>query len=143
MQYVCDAVGGATWFRIETEGEAALESDLMEHAVEKHFRKACKLAASTYAPPSGLYVEQDIGLEANIRRVMPIFLTLRDEEGNGLATAMLPPAGGHDQKFRPIIVGIANSDPYRKHGDAIRRLGEHFGLNLDRARCYPFPDRWL
>src|SRR5215208_6022552 len=115
MQYVCDAVGGATWFRIETEGEAALESDLMEHAVEKHFRKACKLAASTYAPPSGLYVEQDIGLEANIRWVMPIFLTFRDEEGNGLATAMLPPAGGHDQKFRPIIVGIANNDPYRHH----------------------------
>jgi len=139
MQYVCDAADGATWFRIETEGEAAIESDLMDHAVEKHFRRARELAIATYAPASGLYVEQDIGLEAHVRRVMPIFLTLRDEEGNGLATAMLPSSGEHDPNFRPVIVGIANSDPYLQHGEAIRRLGEHFGLSLERVRCYPCP----
>ena len=39
MQYVCDAPKGKTWFRIETEGEAAHESRLMSHAVEKYFRR--------------------------------------------------------------------------------------------------------
>ena len=39
MKYVCDAPGGNTWFRIETEAEAASESDGMRHAVEKFFRK--------------------------------------------------------------------------------------------------------
>ena len=90
MRYVCDATGNSTWFRIETVAEAALESDLMRHAVEKHFRAARDRAISTYAPPPGQFFEQDIGLEAHVRRVMPMFLTLRDEEGNGLATAMLP-----------------------------------------------------
>ena len=31
MQYVCDAPKGKTWFRIETEGEAAHESRLMRN----------------------------------------------------------------------------------------------------------------
>ena len=136
MQYVCDAPGG-TWFRIETVGEAALESDLMDHAVEKHFRKARDLAAASYAPPPGSYIEQDIGLEAHVRRVMPMFLTLRDQEGNGMATAMLP-SDQSGPMFKPIVVGRGNSDPYTHHYHAIRRLGEHFGLVLDRARCFPY-----
>jgi hypothetical protein len=37
MRYVCDAPGGTTWFQIETQAEAALESQAMNHAVEKHF----------------------------------------------------------------------------------------------------------
>jgi hypothetical protein len=37
MRYVCDASANATWFRIETVAEAALESDLMKHAVESIF----------------------------------------------------------------------------------------------------------
>ena len=53
MRYVCDASANATWFRIETVAEAALESDLMKHAVEKHFRAARDRAISTYAPPAG------------------------------------------------------------------------------------------
>lgn len=138
MEYVCDALGGKTWFRIETEAEAARETDLMDHAVEKHFRQARQQAETTYTPPPGCYIEQDIGLNAHIRRAMPIFLTLRDEEGNGLATAMLPPEGRGRQGFRPIIVGPGNSDPYRQHGPAIEKLGEHFGLTLDRERCYPY-----
>jgi len=139
MQYVCDVPGSKTWFRIETEAEAALESRAMNHAVEKYFRHAQEQAARTYVPPrSGPFIEQDIGLKAHIRRVMPVFLTLRDAEGNALATAMLPPAGD-DGAFRPIIVGFANSDPFPKYGDAIRKLGEHFGLTLDPDRCYPYP----
>src|SRR5262249_45836766 len=38
MQFVCDAPP-KTWFRIETEGEATLESREMNHAVEKYFKQ--------------------------------------------------------------------------------------------------------
>lgn len=138
MQFVCDASDGKTWFRIETEAEAALETDLMGHAVEKHFRQAREHATASYVPPPGRYIEQHIGLKSHLERVMPIFLTLRDGEGTGLATAMLPPQGRSDRGFRSIIVGPGNSDPYPQHGHAIAKLGEHFGLILDRARCYPY-----
>ena len=138
MRFVCDAPGGKTWFAIETEGEAALESDLMGHAVEKHFRQARERAIASYAPPPGRYIEQNIGLKAYLERVMPIFLTLRDEEGGGLATAMLPPRERTGQGFRIIVVGPANGDPYLLHRDAIDALGRHFGLTLERARCYPY-----
>ncbi|CAN0490121.1 unnamed protein product, partial [Phaeothamnion confervicola] len=82
--------------------------------------------------------EQKIGLKGHVQKVMPLFLTLRDNEGNGLATAMLPPAGKESKQFRPIIVGAGNSDPYPKYGDAIATLGRHYGLTLDAARCFPY-----
>jgi hypothetical protein len=69
---------------------------------------------------------------------MPVFLTLRDSDGNPLATAMLPQVGQDHAAPNPIIVGYENSDPYPGHGDAIQALGRHFGLALDRARCYPY-----
>jgi len=138
MRFVCDAPDGKTWFQIETEAEAALESNLMQHAVEKHFRQAREHAKTTYVPPSGSYIELDIGLKAHIQRVMPVFLTLRDQDGNGLATAMLPPAGQDVRSARPVIVGVGNSDPYPEHGEAIRVVGEHFGRILDRVWCYPY-----
>ena len=134
MRFVCDAPDGKTWFQIETEVEAALESDLMGHAVEKHFRQAREHAKTTYVPPSGSYIE----LTAHIQRVMPVFLTLRDQDGNGLATAMLPPAGQDVRSVRPVIVGVGNSDPFPQHGEAIRVLGEHVGRILDRVWCYPY-----
>ena len=138
MQFVCEAPP-KTWFRIETEGEAALESRAMNHAVERYFKQAYEQAATTYVPPkSGLYIEQNIGLKAHILRAMPRFLTLRDGEGNALVTAMLPPTGLDERAFKPIIVGVANSDPYLEHGSAIRTLAEHFGFKLDPARCYPY-----
>lgn len=138
MQFVSDAPGQKTWFRIETEAEAAQESLVMRHAVEKHFRRAYDEASQAYRPAPGPYIEQDIGREAYIRRAMPVFLTLRDGEGNALVTAMLPPARRDSLVMRPIIVGHGNSDPYPEHGDAVRALGRHFGLALDRARCYPY-----
>jgi hypothetical protein len=138
MRYVCDAPGQKTWFRLESEAEAAVESQAMNHAVQRHFREAQEYAAQTYVPRAGPYIEQDIGLKAHIQRVMPVFLTLRDAEGNGLATAMLPPNGPDKRAITPIIVGPGNSDPFPEHGDAIRELGEHFGLTLDRTRCYPY-----
>jgi hypothetical protein len=138
MQFVCEAPP-KTWFRIETEGEAALESRAMEHAVEKYFKQAYEQAAGTYVPPKARpYIEQNIGLKAHIQRVMPRFLTLRDGEGNVLVTAMLPPAGQDERAFRPIIVGPGNNDPYTEHGEAIRTLAQHVGLTLDPGRCYPY-----
>ena len=138
MRYVCDAPAGRTWFRIETEAEALSESDVMRHAVEKYFRKEQEKATQTFQPASKVYFEQEIGLKAHVQREMPLFLTLRDDEGNALATAMLPPGGRDDRGFRPIIVGPGNADPYPEHADAIRALAQHFGLTLERARCYPY-----
>jgi hypothetical protein len=138
MQYVCDAPGAKTWFRIETEGEAAFESDAMGHAVEKHFRHAWEAAANSYRAISSPFIEQNIGLKAHIQRAMPLFLTLRDEEGKALVTAMLPPDGEDDPDFRIIIVGPENRDPYPEHEDTIDALAEHFGLILDRDRCFPY-----
>ena len=143
MQYVCDAAGQKTWFRIETEAEAARESELMLHAVEKHFRRAQELASQAYKPTPGPFVEQDIGRAAHVRRTMPVFLTLRDGEGNALATAMLSPprlqaAGRDGPACSAMVVGPGNSDPYPEHRAAIEDLGRHFGLALDRGRCYPY-----
>lgn len=138
MQYICDAPGAKTWFRIETEGEAALESDAMGHAVEKHFRQAWEAATRSYRAASGPFVEQNIGLKPHVQRAMPLFLTLRDGEGTALVTAMLPPGGDEDPGFRLIVVGPENRDPYPAHGDAIRALGQHFGLTLPRERCFPY-----
>lgn len=138
MEYICDAPGDRTWFRLVTEGEAAAESEEMRHAVEKHFRRERERAAESFRPLTTVFIEQDIGKEAHIRRAMPLFLTLRDENGQALVTAMLPPGGKRDPDFGCIIVGPANSDPYPDHADAIKVLGAHFGLTLDRARCYPY-----
>ena len=138
MRYVCDASGGKTWFRIETEGEAVVESEAMHHAVEKYFRKEHERAVQTFRPVSKVSFEQEIGLKAHIQREMPLFLTLRDEDGTPLATAMLPPNGQDDRSFRPIIVGAGNADPYPEQGEAIRALAQHFGMTLERSRCYPY-----
>lgn len=138
MRYVCDAPGGLSWFRLETEAEAASESQIMQHAVEKFFRQEKTKAEQSFAPPSRNFIEQEIGLKAHVQRVMPLFLTLRDGEGNALVTAMLPTGGKEDRSFRPIIVGNANGDPYVEHGDAIRALAAHLAIDLDRARCYPY-----
>ena len=141
MRFVCDAAGGKTWFRIETEAEAAQESELMRHAVEKHFRRAHEQASQAYRPVPGPFVERDIGRAAHVRRTKPVFLTLRDGDGTPLATAMLPPqqpVGRDTLAVCPMVVGPGNGDPYPEHGDAIRALGTHFGVALDRSRCYPY-----
>ena len=138
MRYVCDAPGGKTWFRIETEAEAVAESEIMRHAVEKYFRKEQDKAAQSFRPLSNVHFEQQIGLKAHIQREMPLFLTLRDDDGQPLATAMLAPGGREDRGFRPIIVGPGNADPYPEEGEAIRALAQHYGVTLERSRCYPY-----
>jgi hypothetical protein len=139
MRYVCDAPGGATWFRFETEAEAEAEAAMMRHAVDKHFRRYEAAARETYrAPPGVPSFEQAIGLKDHIAKVMPIFLTLRSAEGDGLVTAMLPPEGRNQVNFRMVIVGPENADPYEKHEPAIEALGRHYGLVLPRDACFPY-----
>ena len=138
MKYVCDAPGGRTWFRLETEAEAAKESQLMNHAVEKYFRQEEAKAHASFTPASQRFIEQEIGRKAHVQRAMPWFLTLREGDGTPLATAMLPPGGQEDPGFRIIIVGSGNADPYHEHGESIEALGAHLGLELDRVRCYPY-----
>ena len=138
MEYICDAPGARTWFRLVSEGEAAMESELMRHAVEKYFRREWEKATESYRPLTSVFIEQDIGKSAHIQREMPLFLTLRDGDGTALVTAMLPPGGKDDRTFKPVIVGPENRDPYPEQGDAIRALGQHFGMALDRLRCFPY-----
>ncbi len=139
MQYVCDAPGRKTWFRIETEAEAAAESEAMRHAVERYFRREREAAIQKYRPAAtASYIERDIGLAAHIARSMPLFLTLREHDGTALATAMLPPGVTETSGFRTIIVGPANSDPFVSQDDAIQALARHFGLTLSREGCYPY-----
>ncbi len=141
MLYFCDAGEDLTWFRLENAGEAVLESQAMDHAVERYFKRAYKEAADSYVPPASSAVfERNIGLKDHIMREMPRFLTLRDRDGKALVTAMLPPET-HENAVRPIIVGPGNSDPYPEYGEAIEALGRHVGLQLDRARCYPYVGR--
>lgn len=138
MQFVCDAPPH-TWFRLETEGEAQVEAAGMKHAVDKYFRQAREQAERSYVPPPTiLYIERNIGLKAHIQRAMPLFLTLRNRDGQPLVTAMLPPGGKEDKAFRPIVVGEANGDPYPAHSEAIKLLGAHYGMTLDPARCFPY-----
>lgn len=138
MQFVCDGLNG-TWFRIETENEAIKEAQLMGHAVEKYFRQSADEAAKSFVPPpTSRAFEQKIGLKEHVQQVMPIFLTLRDRDGNGLVTAMLPPAGKDERFFRPIVVGPRNADPYPKHAEDIKALARHYGFALDPARCFPY-----
>ena len=138
MKYVCDAPERKTWFRIETVTEAERESTVMDHAVAKYFKRERETAVRSYKPTSTAYIEQNIGLEAHIQRTMPLFLTLRDAAGEALATAMLPPRGRDTPVFKIIIVGSGNGDPYPEHEGAIRALGKHCGLTLERVRCYPY-----
>ncbi len=138
MEYICDAPNDRTWFRLMTEAEAANESAEMRHAVEKHYRREREKATASYRPLTTVFIEQDIGKQAHITRAMPLFLTLRDEDGQPLVTAMLPPRGREDPDFTCIVVGPANADPYRQHADAIEALAMHFDIALERADCYPY-----
>jgi len=142
MQYVCDAPGRKTWFRIETEHEAETEAQLLRHAVDKYFKRELERAKESWRAPPGVAVsERDIGMKAHIARSMPLFLTLRADDGEGLATAMLPPEGRNQAAFRTIIVGPNNDDPYATQADAIAALAAHFKLELKRGDCFPYAGR--
>jgi hypothetical protein len=137
MRFVCDAPGGRTWFQIETEDEAQAEGEMMRHAVHRYFQRELNRARASYRPADPNGIERDIGLKAHIARTMPIFLTLRDEDGAGVATAMLPQGGG-GRGFQIVIVGPGNSNPYPAAADAIAALEPRFGLELPEEDCYPY-----
>jgi hypothetical protein len=138
MQFVVDAPNGKSWWRLETEAEAALESQMMRHAVEKYFCLEREKAKQSFQPPSKTFIEQEIGLKAHLQREMPLFLTLRDDDGKAYVTAMLPAGGKDTPAARIIIVGPQNADPYVGESEAIETLGKHFDLTLERDRCYPY-----
>lgn len=138
MKYICDAPAGLTWFRLETDLEATEESKLMNHAVEKHFGREEEKSKGRYRPSTPHVIERNIGLKAHLDRDMPMFLTLRDSDGHAKVTVMLPTGGQDDGASRIIVVGRDNSDPYPEYGSAIEALGAHFGITLDRARCFPY-----
>jgi hypothetical protein len=138
MKFVVDE-GAKSWFRIETVAEAALESKAMNHTVERYFREAYDKAAASFAAKSASATfERSIGRHEHALKSMPMFLTLRDREGTALVTAMLPPSGVDHPAHRVIVVGPSNADPYPDHASAIEVLGRHFGLKLDRNRCFPY-----
>ncbi|HEY0106525.1 MAG TPA: hypothetical protein VGB91_10610 [Rhizomicrobium sp.] len=138
MQYVCDAPGAKTWFRIETEGEAMLEAAAMRHSLDHRFRHERETAIGSYRPPRLLSpIERDIGLAAHIGRTMPIFLTLRDRDGTALATAVLPQRG--DTAREPRVVGPGYDDAFSSQQDAIAALATHFGMTL-RRESYNRPE---
>ncbi len=139
MRYLCDAPGGKTWFRIETEAEAEAESALMRHSVDKYFRRADTAARESYSAPPGVPTfEEAIGLKDHIARASPLFLTLRADDGEPLATAMLPPEGRNQVHFKTVIVGPGNGDPYPEHEKAIAALAQHLGIPLPREECFPY-----
>jgi hypothetical protein len=138
MQFVVDAPNGKSWWRLETEAEAAHESQMMRHAVEKYFCLEREKAKQSFQPASRTFIEQEIGLKAHIQKEMPLFISLCDQDGNAYVTAMLPPGGKDNPAARIIIVGPQNGDPYVGEHEAIEALGKHFGLTLERDRCYPY-----
>jgi hypothetical protein len=137
MRYVCDAPGNLTWFRLESLAEAEAEAAAMQHAVDKFFRNARLQAMESFRPASDRFIEQEIGLAAHIARSMPYFLTLRDEDGASVVTAMVSQPSG-DCSRKAIIVGFRNADPYSDFADAILALGQHLGRPLERDTCYPY-----
>jgi hypothetical protein len=139
MRYICDAPSGTTWFGIEDETEADRESALMQHSMAKRFRAEMDKAQESFRPPSNVFFEQEIGLKAHLQREMPRFLTLRDEDGAPLVTAMLPASGQDAGPIKPVVLGRGNTDPYVRHASAILALARHLRLTLERARCYPYP----
>lgn len=138
MIYICDAPDGKTWFRLENDIEAEQESEFMGHAVAKHFAREQKQAEESFKPASSVSFEGNIGRGAHIQHEMPLFVTLRNQEGEGLVTAMLPPGGRSNAAVKSMVVGPKNADPYPEHEAAIRALGDHFGLTLDRQSCFPY-----
>jgi hypothetical protein len=82
----------------------------MGHTVEKYFRREREKAVQSWRPERPNAIERDIGLEARVQREMPLFLTLRDREGNALTTAMLPPGGKDRGGFR-IIINASTTRP--------------------------------
>ena len=109
--------------------------DLSDYADKEEFYEACRELHKDEEDAEFMFQDWENVPEGLIGEswISENFFTLRDAEGNGLATAMVPWGAGC-----PIIVGIGNRDPYVEHAEAIRVLAAHLGLPLERGRCYPY-----
>ena len=114
-------------------------SETMRHAVEKYFRKEQDKATQSFRPISKVYFEQEIGLKAHIQREMPLFLTLRDDGRHAAryrdAAAR---AGATTAAFARSSSGPAMPIPIRSRAMRFARSAQHYGMTLERARCYPY-----
>ena len=138
MQYVCESTKGRTWFRIETDAEAEAETALMRHAVEKHVRREQDRARKSYVPGQGL--ERDIQLKAHIQRTTPLFLTLRADDGAGLATVSLRPHlvwGPGDRNVVPRALALAARGRLRIVGAGANRVDLTHIENVVDAHLHP------
>lgn len=133
MQFICEAPGQKTWFRIETEGEAVDDAEAMRHAMDYRFRHERQLAIRSYNPNTDARTAEN-GLGAHLRRTMPIFLTLRGSDGLPLATAIVPQIAGY---YAANVVGPSYTDAYAREQDAIAALEAHLGRSLRRESYSP------
>lgn len=138
MKYICDVPGGRTWFRLESEAEAERESARMQHGVAVRFHDERARAIRSYRAQSAASAGGSLPLERHVRIAMPIFLSLRDREDAALVTAMLAHGSPDHPEAELVIVGKGDTDPYPDHGRAIAALSDRLGIDLDRARCFPF-----
>ena len=143
MEYVCDAPGRKTWFRIESENEALVESETMRNSIEIQYESARRDAIRKYLPSPRLQsFERDIGLKAHLQRTMPMFLTLRDREGTPLANATLPPCGEYDGSYTGRVIGPNGTDALVSQADAVGALERHFGLAIQLPIDVPIGPGW-
>ena len=85
-----------------------------------------------------MFLEQEIGLKDHVQRGgLPLFLTLRDEDGVGLVTAMVPPEGREERGFRCHPGRPRRPNP-RRRASPMLRWASRLGVALTPARCYPY-----
>jgi len=108
-----------------------LESEVMKVRIDTEFRNERDRATRSYRPHPRLQsIERDIGLNAHVLRVMPIFLTLRDREGTALANAVLPPEDKSRGVDHSVVVGPDYANPFASQSDAIKALEQHYDISL-------------
>lgn len=135
MQFICDAPGQKSWFRIETENEAIFEAEAMKVSIDAPFRIERDAAVQSYRPQARLRaIERDIGLGAHVLRTMPIYLTLRDREGTALANAVLPAKDDLQEDHHAVVIGPGHADPFASQAEAIHALELHYGVSLQTKR---------
>ena len=113
------------------------ESEVMRHAVEKYFRRERERRRESFKPLTSVFIEQDIGKAAHISARCRSSSPCAMRTARRRSRPCCRPGGGGIGRGC-IIVGPANTDPYKQHADAIEALAEHFDMPLDRAHCYPY-----
>jgi len=118
------------------------ESRLMRHTVEKIFLpRAGGRQSNPGVPERPNAIERGhSALEAHVQREMPLFPHVC-ATGRGNALGYSDAATGWQGSRRvsgSSSFAASNADPYPEQDAAIAALGAHFGLTLDRHRCFPY-----